>query len=176
MRPPQGTPALGAKRSRGRKLALAVALLFRHDVDEVDLHPRADAVVRGDGVPIIPLPVGEAAAAGLRVLRFIAATTRAHLNPSLRRISCSRARETDAPRGTLESAGFQGHGRRARARHARRDDLGLGFHRDQLRPARAFQTQRGFWLRRAPVGRVFIWLIIDYGDEREVIFSCICCQ
>ena len=72
----QGLPALAV--GAGRSVALAVALLLRHDVDEVDLHPRADAVVRGDDVPIIPLPVGEAAAAGLCALRFINTTTRAH--------------------------------------------------------------------------------------------------
>ena len=74
----QGIPALAVGARAAGSVALAGALLFGNDVDEVDLHPRADAVVRGDDVPIIPLPVGEAAAAGLRVMRFIAATTRAH--------------------------------------------------------------------------------------------------
>ena len=70
-----GIPALAV----GGRVALAfTTALLRHDVDEVDLDPRADAVVRGDDVPIIPLPVGEAAAAGLRVMRFINTTPRAH--------------------------------------------------------------------------------------------------
>ena len=71
-----GTPALAAGARAGGSVALAVALLLRHDVDEVDLHPRADPIVRGDDVPVIPLPVGKAAAAGLCALGFIAATTR----------------------------------------------------------------------------------------------------
>ena len=72
----QGIPALavGAR----RRAALAVALLLRHDVDEVDLDPGTDPIVRGDDMAIISLPVGEAAAAGLRVIKFINATTRAH--------------------------------------------------------------------------------------------------
>ena len=70
-----GSPALAV----GRSVALATTtILLRHDVDEVDLYPRADAVVGRDDVSIIPLPVGEAAAAGLCALRFINTTTRAH--------------------------------------------------------------------------------------------------
>ena len=85
-----GIPALAV----GGRVALAfTTALLRHDVDEVDLHPRADAVVRGDDVPIISLPVGEAAAAGLCALGSVAATTRAYYLPSLRRISCGRGRK-----------------------------------------------------------------------------------
>ena len=66
-RPRNSTLAVGAR--AGGSVALAVALLLRHDVDEVDLHPRADAVVGRDDMAVIPLPVGEAAAAGLCALR-----------------------------------------------------------------------------------------------------------
>ena len=72
-RPPQGIPTLAV----GARVALAfTTALLRDDVDEVDLHPRADPIVRGDDMAIIPLPVGKAAAAGLCALGFIAATTR----------------------------------------------------------------------------------------------------
>ena len=89
-----GIPALAVGARAGRSVALAGALLLRHDVDEVDLHPRADPIVGRDDMPIIPLPVGEAAAAGLWELRFIAAAARLCKSPSLRSISCGRARET----------------------------------------------------------------------------------
>ena len=72
----QGIPALAVGARAGRSVALAVALLLRHDVDEVDLHPGTNAVVRGDDMAVVPLPVGKAAAAGLCALGFIAATTR----------------------------------------------------------------------------------------------------
>ena len=65
----QGIPALAGGARAGGSVALAVALLFGNDVDEVDLHPRADPIVRGDDVAVVPLPVGKAAAAGLCELR-----------------------------------------------------------------------------------------------------------